>query len=149
VQLPVSRIENRKKGRRIVKLRSSLFAAVIISGSLGLALSSAAAEMGPRDSYELQTDRYPTKIEDDQSLAPGVPGVTEENNMAMSREDTIAVEEALAANGFDPGVVDGFMDNDTRAAIREFQKDNDLVITGAVDKNTAQLLGIAASESSS
>jgi carboxyl-terminal processing protease len=67
----------------------------------------------------------------------------------MSKEDTLAVEEALAANGFDPGVVDGFMDNDTRAAIREFQKDNDLVITGAVDKNTAQLLGIAASESSS
>jgi hypothetical protein len=162
-----------QRGKDRVNLKQSLFAVVFISGSLGLAFTSQAgmgshrhtsalqadsqqvdnnrtsarAEMNQR--FELQTDRYPTKIEDDQSLAPGVPGVTEENNTAMSREDTIAVEEALAASGFDPGVVDGFVDNDTRTAIREFQKDNDLVITGTVDKNTAQLLGIASSESSS
>ena len=48
----------------------------------------------------------------------------------------------MEANGYDPGRMDGFMDNDTRAAIREFKKDNDLVVTGSIDEKTAYLLGV-------
>jgi len=132
-----------------VKLKQSLLAAVIVSGSLGLTLSSVIAEVGGQNRSESQTERYPTKIEDDQSMAPGVPGVTEQNDSDMKQAEILAVQEALAADGYDPGPVDGHMDNDTRAAIREFQKDNDLVVTGTVDSETAQLLGISASEYSS
>lgn len=91
---------------------------------------------------ELQADRYPTKIEDDQSLAPGVPGVTEQNDSDMTPAEVAAVQEALTDLGYDPGRVDGQMDNDTRAAIREFQKEKDVIITGTVDEETAELLGV-------
>jgi peptidoglycan hydrolase-like protein with peptidoglycan-binding domain len=58
------------------------------------------------------------------------------------------VQEALQEEGYAPGRSDGAMDNDTRAAIREFQSDNNITVTGTVDSRTAQLLGIRYDRSS-
>jgi peptidoglycan hydrolase-like protein with peptidoglycan-binding domain len=91
-------------------------------------------------------DRYPTKGSDDQSMPPGVPGVTEENNSGMSKSDIMKAEQALQAKGLNPGKVDGVADNETRAAIREFQKQNNLTVTGSIDNRTARLLGITLKE---
>lgn len=46
------------------------------------------------------------------------------------------MEDALADNGYDPGRIDGIIDSDTRAAIREFQRDRDLAVTGTMDRET-------------
>jgi peptidoglycan hydrolase-like protein with peptidoglycan-binding domain len=51
-----------------------------------------------------------------------VAGATEENDSDMTAAEIAAVQEALIANGYDPGRADGRMDNDTRAAIRGFRK---------------------------
>ncbi|HVO93029.1 MAG TPA: peptidoglycan-binding domain-containing protein [Terriglobales bacterium] len=130
-----------------MKRKESLIAAVIIGGSLGLTLSPTFAQDRPASrSQQLPSDRpadrYPTKPGDEQALPPGVPGVTEENNSGMSKSDIMKTEEALQANGLNPGKVDGVIDNDTRAAIREFQKQNSLTVTESVDSRTAQALGI-------
>jgi len=53
-----------------------------------------------------------------------------------------AVEEALQTKGYKPGKIDGVADNETRAAIRAFQKDNGLPMTGMVDQKTADRLGV-------
>ena len=131
-----------------MKFKRTTLAAVIVCGSLGLAANSIA---GPDHIYgrrEMPTNRYPTDSGDDQSLAPGVPGVTELNTSDMSTKEVMMVQQALAAEGYDPGRSDGAMTNDTRAAIREFQKDNGIVVTGSLDSKTAQLLGIDVSRSS-
>jgi putative peptidoglycan binding protein len=152
-----------------MKFGRSVLAAAFLSGPLGMAPSVAPADevvltveqpamawqrqstdIGWRDqraNMDSPHERYPKKIEDDSSLAPGVPGITEENTVGRASDGALMVEEALAGNGYDPGSVDGVVDLDTRQAIREFQRDNSLVVTGNVDRETASLLDIPIAES--
>ena len=44
--------------------------------------------------------------------------------------------------GYDAGKVDGRADNMSRAAIRAFQKDEGIPITGMIDEKTADRLGL-------
>lgn len=136
----------------------SILAAAFLGGSLGMAPSVASAGVmimeEPAIAWQHRSadmdsphERYPKKIEDDSSLAPGVPGITEENTVGRASDGAFIVEEALAENGYDPGSVDGVIDLDTRQAIREFQRDNALVVTGSVDRETASLLDIPVAES--
>jgi phage tail-like protein len=60
----------------------------------------------------------------------------------LSEDDMRAVGEALQARGYKPGVIDGTANDETRAAIRAFQRDNRLSITGEVDQKTADRLGV-------
>jgi len=128
-----------------MKSKKSFLTATVVGGIIvvGTAPAIAVDESSFQAARsDLPTERYPTQNSDDQSLAPGVPGVTEENNTGISQQEVQDIQRALEAKGYAPGRMDGFMDNDTRAAIREFQKDNDLVVTGSIDEKTAYLLGV-------
>ena len=46
----------------------------------------------------------------------------------------------LVAAGFDPGPVDGAIDRDTRKVIRDYQKINNLKVTGFIDSETWTML---------
>jgi peptidoglycan hydrolase-like protein with peptidoglycan-binding domain len=81
-------------------------------------------------------------------MAPGIPGVTEENPSGMTADEVRAAQQKLAAEGYDVRPSEGAITNDFRAAVREFQKDNGLVITGSLDSETAELLSINVSKSS-
>jgi peptidoglycan hydrolase-like protein with peptidoglycan-binding domain len=65
----------------------------------------------------------------------------------MTESDALRLEEALAQRGYDPGPVDGMIDNDTRAAIQEFQDDHQLAVTGIIDQKTGELLRVVVFES--
>lgn len=131
-----------------MKLKKFTIGAAIVGGAVGLAANSVGAKDNIHSRRELPTDRYPVTVGDDSSLAPGVPGVTEENTSDMTTDEVRRVQQALAADGYDPGRSDGTMTNDTRAAIRDFQKDNGIVMTGSIDSKTAARLGIEFSRSS-
>src|SRR5215203_284456 len=129
--------------------KKSMLAAVIVGGSLGVAASSVGANDGFHSKNEgfyskneTLTDRYPKSIEDDSDMAPGVPGVTEVNPSDMTASEVRMAQQQLAAEGYDVGRTNGAITNDFRAAIREFQKDNGLMITGSLDSDTAELLGV-------
>jgi len=133
-----------------MKRKQYLLTAIVIGGTIGVGTASATAHDRrsfsdePRfssDRSDLPNERYPTQNSDDQSMAPGVPGVTEQNDTGMSQQGVQDIQMALQAEGYDPGRADGAMDENTRAAIRDFQRDNDLVVTGSVDEETARLLG--------
>ena len=66
----------------------------------------------------------------------------------MSQDEKIDMEQALADSGYDPGPIDGVIDDQTRDALREFQEDHALVATGIVDPATGELLGVVISEPS-
>lgn len=52
------------------------------------------------------------------------------------------LQEALKEKGDDPGAIDGHMGRKTHAAVRAFQKSNGLKVTGKLDQQTADKLGI-------
>jgi peptidoglycan hydrolase-like protein with peptidoglycan-binding domain len=60
----------------------------------------------------------------------------------VSRNDMKAAEQALQAKGYSPGRLDGMADDAARSAIRSFQKDKGLPITGTIDRRTADDLGV-------
>jgi ankyrin repeat protein len=52
------------------------------------------------------------------------------------------VQRKLNALGYDPGQTDGIMGNKTRAAVRRFQRDRGLAVTGKLDEQTRTKLGM-------
>ena len=76
------------------------------------------------------------------------PGPQVDENAALSREEALGlnpvtrrmVEQRLAAEGLDPGAIDGRFDDQTRRAIRRFQRTRALEPTGYLDERTLVLL---------
>ncbi len=52
------------------------------------------------------------------------------------------VQQALAANDYDPGRRDGVLDVNTVAAVQRFQQDHGLPPTGLIDARTLAALGV-------
>jgi len=61
---------------------------------------------------------------------------------SLDREDIRNVQKSLTDKGFDPGTIDGLMGPRTRAGIREYQKSENLPVTGRLDAETAGKLGV-------
>ena len=55
------------------------------------------------------------------------------------------VQEALKAQGHDPGPVDGVMGPQTQEALRAYQRSENLTETGRLDQQTSEKLGVGAS----
>src|SRR5262249_14207963 len=54
----------------------------------------------------------------------------------VAEADTRAAQEALKTQGFDPGPIDGRMGPRTRAAISDYQRRENLPVTGTLDTAT-------------
>lgn len=69
--------------------------------------------------------------------------------LAMSATVTLAQEDVRQAQlelqqlGFNPGPIDGIMGPLTRGALRDFQQDRGLAVTGRLDTRTREALGIS------
>lgn len=68
--------------------------------------------------------------------------IAAEESTKLSRETVRNVQQALKDKGYDPGPVDGIMGPNTRAAIKQFQSDNNLPATGEPDDQTLARLGV-------
>ena len=66
----------------------------------------------------------------------------------LSSDQVKRVQEALKAKGMNPGTISGLMDPTTQQALRDFQKVNNLPVTGVLDQNTADKLGVTMSGTS-
>lgn len=64
----------------------------------------------------------------------------EEEALQLPRLTRVLVEQRLAAQGFDPGLVDGELDNNARRAIRQFQRANGLPATGYLTQDAVARL---------
>lgn len=90
-------------------------------------------------------------------LARGVPGVRFVKNQLTydpgkgdrspvtstgSQAQTMAMQQALKDKGFDPGPMDGIVGPRTASALKEYQKSENLTVTGKMDRATAAKLGM-------
>src|SRR6476660_8103238 len=124
-----------------MKAKQSVVTAIVLSGAVALASSSVWSQEAPGE----------TRQSDPNLTRPGqqdVPGINQKGTPELSKNDMRAVEEALQTKGYKPGKIDGVADDEARAAIRTFQKDNGLPVTGMVDQKTADRLGVRISSKS-
>jgi len=63
----------------------------------------------------------------------------------VAEADTRAAQEALKTQGFDPGPIDGRMGPRTRAAISDYQRRENLPVTGTLDTATMAKLNVRSS----
>ncbi len=80
-----------------------------------------------------------------------VPGVTNNasgassrgSGYAQNRNSTRQIQQALAQRGYNPGPTDGVMGPQTRSAITQFQRDNNMQATGRADAQLANALNVS------
>ena len=124
-----------------MKNQRLILSAVILGGTIGLAANPVWAQDVEKKSVPAAQDQIPTKSSDAQALPP-----TSKTGTAMSSQDIQKLQDVLKAKGHNPGT-SGTMDDQTRDAIRAFQKANNLTPTGTVDEKTAAALGVTPSSS--
>ena len=105
----------------------------------------------------------PQKIQPNPGVGEPLPGQTgtipervlpppsaggQQTSGALSSDQIKKVQEALKAKGMNPGTMSGMMDPTTQQALRDFQKANNLPVTGVLDRNTADKLGVTMSGTS-
>lgn len=77
-------------------------------------------------------------------------GTMRRRSGGMARQGNVKqVQEALKDKGFDPGPIDGVMGQKTQEALRSFQQSKNIKVTGRLDSETAQQLGVGSSTSGS
>ena len=148
-----------------MKRRKQILTAVFVAGSVGVAAANGLFAQGlpgptvPKPVPEIPQQTQPTIPA---QPAPGLPPTeplpgqrgtipermqppdagSSQGEMVISSEDIRKAQEALKAKGKDPGAVSGRMHAKTQEALREFQKENNLPVTGVLDKKTADKLGV-------
>jgi len=117
---------------------------VAIGSGAGAVLGTAAvllskgheAKIGPGTDFGMELTQ-PLLISDPLSASR-----VNENTIFTSREMIAQAQTALKDLGYDPGPADGRMGYQTRRALRDFQRDKRLTVTGELDVATARELGI-------
>lgn len=136
-----------------MKRKREILTAVLLSSSLGLGAQSIWAQgapgggqSGPRipgqtDPTPEQSGTIPERVQRPDVGNQGMAGVT--------ADDIKKAKEALKAKGLNPGPMDGVLDGKTQQALRDFQKANKLPVTGNLDPQTAEKLGVTLNEKGS
>jgi peptidoglycan hydrolase-like protein with peptidoglycan-binding domain len=120
-----------------MKRRKSLVGAIVLSSAVGLVSGPAWSQEAPGETRQPNPNlTRPGRGENN------IPGTSQRGTLELSKNDMQKVKEALRAKGYQVGKIDGTADDDTRKAIRSFQQDNGMPITGMVDQRTADRLGV-------
>jgi len=89
--------------------------------------------------------KHPTGTVVTQKHADGSTEVQPQFKTApLSDDDVLNAQKKLSANGYNVGTPDGKIGPNTRAAIRKYQQDNKLAVTGKLDESTRTHLNVGA-----
>ena len=80
------------------------------------------------------------RSQEDTLVEPQATAQSEEAALGLGRDDRRLIQLGLAAAGFDPGPVDGFIGRGTRGAIKQWQASRDEAVTGFLDLETFKVL---------
>lgn len=93
-----------------------------------------------KETYSIETSEL---LPEDVTTTPDA--LTVSGNIKKSKEEKLDVQRALLELGYDVGAIDGIIGTKTRAAIRQFQKEQGLKADAVVGENTASAMNAALS----
>lgn len=131
-----------------MKHNRRILTAVILSGSVGLGAQSLPAQDVPKGRPSEPTMPQPKQNIPEKIQPPAGEGERrggeglQPGTSSASSQQIRSAKEALKARGHDPGPINGTMDSNTQKALREFQQANNLRVTGVLDQQTAEKLGL-------
>ena len=117
-----------------MNMKKNFLGAIILGGTVGLATSPGWTQESPGETRQ----PYPEQTRPGEQ--EGIPGMHGGGTQELSKKDMQAVQQVLKEKGYDVSV-DGTANNSTRAALRKFQENEGLVVTGMIDEKTANRLG--------
>jgi peptidoglycan hydrolase-like protein with peptidoglycan-binding domain len=115
--------------------KKTIMAAMLLSGTVGFAPAMSWAQAAPQGTRQAD----PEQSRPDASEKP--PGTRSGATQELSTSDMRLVQQRLQEKGYSPGNTNGLADETTRAAIRKFQQDQGIPVTGTIDERTANQLG--------
>jgi peptidoglycan hydrolase-like protein with peptidoglycan-binding domain len=122
------------KERKRMSSKIILLKAIVIGGTLGLATGPSWSQDDPRGSRPVNPEQSRPGASEN---VPAARSAAQE----LSTNDMKLVQQRLREKGYDPGTINGTADETTRAAIRKFQQDQGVPVTGTIDERTANQLG--------
>lgn len=111
----------------------------------GFNAGPANGSMAPQTRAALRDFQKSENLQETGLLNPGTLqalGIPPGDTLVLSNPLVRQVQQRLKSRGFDAGPADGRMGPSTRAALREFQRAEDLPVTGRPDRETLSALGI-------
>lgn len=101
-----------------------------------------APESMPKE-YNSSQSISPDQDQEKQPVTETLPPKQNQKKIKKSPDtETLMVQKALIKLGYNPGPADGLIGSKTRKAIRQFQKDSNIKVTGNADSNTLIALGL-------
>ena len=110
--------------------------AIILGGTVGLAPLPAWPQDVPRGTRQPNPEQSRPGANEN---APGTRAGAAQQE--LSTNDMKLIQQTLQEKGYPPGNVEGTADDTTRSAIRKFQQDQGIPVTGTIDERTANQLG--------
>jgi peptidoglycan hydrolase-like protein with peptidoglycan-binding domain len=86
-----------------------------------------------------RSSQLPSQLGNDHTMRSG----RAQTGMSQNSDQVKQAQEALKAKGQDPGPVDGVMGPQTAKALRAYQKEEKISITGQLDQKTLDSLGVS------
>ncbi len=145
-------IESGSRGKQAIK-RGAIGAAVggvlggLIGGGKGAAIGillgggAGAGSLVIDGEKELRLDSG-TEIEIRALKTTGRASEEGYDSFHVTRATIMEVQRELNQKGYNAGPADGLMGTRTRGALRQFQRDSNLPVTGRIDRETAERLGV-------
>ena len=99
-----------------------------------------AADKTKDKAVEIKDKTKEKAVEIKDKIKEKVSGKKNGDTVAKGSDDVRQAQQALTEKGFNPGPVDGRMGPHTKAAISDFQKKENLKVTGRLDRETKSKL---------
>lgn len=112
----------------------------------GFAAGPASGTMTPQTRAALKDFQKSENLQETGQLNPGTLaalGIPPGDTLVLSSPLVRQMQQRLKDRGYEAGPADGRMGAATRAAIREFQRSENLPVTGRPDRQTLSALGIS------
>jgi peptidoglycan hydrolase-like protein with peptidoglycan-binding domain len=104
--------------------------AIVLGGGIALLANPVWADGGSYSHDKNQHQAVQERTEHSQDVS------------SFDQQQIMQLQQALQERGVEPGSIDGIMGPQTRQALAQFQRENNLQPTGALNERTAEKLGL-------